>query len=259
MSGGRATSAPHVSGSPLRLKNHSAEVSQTRVSRVRTSPAEHRQRPAGEAAGAQAEHLGGVRAVEEAPGQRVHERPAGCRRRGRATRGSAPPAAGSARTRRRRSTGGRARPSRGSRWTPGSRPHIQSAVASWTSSSTAAADASHAFIWSTPEKPSETSGRPAGSCSPAYAPRTTATPAPVSSAAARPGSGRGPRGDGEAHGLIVRPGAPSRRGPRRRTARAVRRRRRRTACGWCRRWQSRCSAAGSRPGGWCWPCREARS
>ena len=62
--------------------------------------------------------------------------------------------------------------------TPGSRPHIHSAVVSWTSSRTAAAVLSQAFICSIPEKPNVANGRPAGSCRPAYVPSATATRAP---------------------------------------------------------------------------------
>ena len=51
--------------------------------------------------------------------------------------------------------------------TPGSRPHIHIAVVSWTINRTEAPVVSHAFICNMPEKPSVTSGRPAGSCTPA--------------------------------------------------------------------------------------------
>jgi len=44
--------------------------------------------------------------------------------------------------------------------TRGSRPHIHSAVVSWTNNKRVAADVSHAFIWRTPENPSVNSGCP---------------------------------------------------------------------------------------------------
>src|SRR4029079_2239458 len=68
--------------------------------------------------------------------------------------------------------------------TPGSRPHIHSAVASCTRTRTATAVVSQAFIWSMPLKPSVKIGRPAGECSCAYTPRLTATSAPTSNAPA---------------------------------------------------------------------------
>ena len=55
----------------------------------------------------------------------------------------------------------------GARPAPGSRPHIHSAVSSWTTRSAAAAQVSHAFICSIPEKPKVANGRPAGWCTPA--------------------------------------------------------------------------------------------
>ena len=175
----------HVSGNPLRLKNHSAEVSQ--ITRAGRGPAaEHRQRPAGQAAQPQAEHLGGVRAVEQAARQRVHQDP-------RAVPGEAerPEAVDS---RRRVSTNATAplhrcrpdRPRPARRAHTGSRPHIHRAVSTWTQQQRPRRVVSHAFICSTPENPNVESGRPAGSCSPAYAPSATVTPAPGRSTAVSP-------------------------------------------------------------------------
>ena len=52
----------------------------------------------------------------------------------------------------------------GHRETPGSRPHIHSAVMSCTTINAAAAVVSHVFICNMPEKPRVNSGRPAGVC-----------------------------------------------------------------------------------------------
>ena len=46
--------------------------------------------------------------------------------------------------------------------TPGRRPHIHNAVASWTTMSAATTVVSHAFICSMPLNPRVNSGRPAG-------------------------------------------------------------------------------------------------
>src|SRR4051812_48634461 len=77
---------------------------------------------------------------------------------------------------------------------------------------------SHAFICSTPEKPSVTSGRFAGSCTRAYTPSDTATATPHSKGTARPADEtRRAAGVGaDIHGPPPEPGAehcapPSRR------------------------------------------------
>src|SRR5487761_1575224 len=69
---------------------------------------------------------------------------------------------------------------------PGRRPHIHRAVTNWTTTRRTAAVVSHAFIWSMPEKPNVTTGRPLGVWIRAYRPMDRATAALTRSRAARP-------------------------------------------------------------------------
>ena len=109
----------------------------------------------------QPEHLRGVRAVEDTPGEPVHEHPRGCS----STNPSAQMqwnATGSGEDERDRAAPAvdRRRPTRGAAPARGSRPHIHSAVSELDDQQDEPRRCvSQAFICSMPEKPRVNSGR----------------------------------------------------------------------------------------------------